>query len=306
MELKLHPAFFWPINRTIVRSVKLSAALLRERMLYRLLWRFAPQRAVDRAVTQLLTPPPHRFPEDELRLMEDASLVAVPMVPDRLIAWRWGRTQDPLVILVHGWGGRGTQLKGFIAPLLERGFSVIAFDAPGHGMTGGPDSSLPHFLRSLDAMLDHAGPAHALIGHSLGGAVAALTMARRPQAATRAVLIAAPASLTESTWRVAAALNWPMALRATVQRRIEYRFGVSWSEFEAGHRVGGQSLLIIHDRHDREVPFTEGLRHARAWPDARMLETEGLGHRRLLADTKVIGAATEFIAAGIWPITGIP
>jgi pimeloyl-ACP methyl ester carboxylesterase len=301
MELKLTPAFFWPFNSTIVRSFKFSAALLRERALYRLLWRHAPQRAVDRAVAQLLTPPSHRFPDEELRLMEDASLVAVPMVPDRLVGWRWGRKQDPLVILVHGWGGRGTQLRHFIAPLLARGFSVIAFDAPGHGMTGGPDSSLPHFLRGLEAMLDHLGPAHALIGHSLGGAVAALVMARRPDAARRGVLIAAPASLTESTWRFAAALNWPADMRAAVQRRIEYRFGVPWSEFEAGHRVGPQDLLVIHDRHDREVPFAEGLRHAGTWPAARMLETEGLGHRRVLADSRVISATTEFISAGVRP-----
>lgn len=299
MELKLHPAFFWPTNSTIVRSAKFSLALLRERGLYRLLWRFAPQRAIDRAVARLLTPPPHHFPDDELRLMEDASLVTVPMVPERLIGWHWGRKQDPRVILVHGWGGRGTQLKRFIAPLLERGFSVIAFDAPGHGMTGGPDSSLPHFLRGLEAVLDHLGPVHALIGHSLGGAVASMIMARRPQAIARGVLVAAPASLTESTWRVAAALNWPSALRAAVQRRIEYRFGVAWSEFEVGHRVGNQALLVIHDRHDHEVPFTEALRYAGTWPNARVLETEGLGHRRLLTDTKVIGAVSEFIAAGV-------
>ncbi len=301
MELRLNPAFFWPINSTIVRSLRFPVALWRERALYRLLWRHAPQRAIDRAVAHLLTPPAHRFPDDELRLMEDASLVAVPMVPDRLIGWRWGRKQDPLVILVHGWGGRGTQLKAFIAPLLERGFSVIAFDAPGHGMTGGPDSSLPHFLRGLEAMLDHVGPAHALIGHSLGGAVAALVMARRPEAARRGVLIAAPASLEESTWRLAAALEWPPALRAAVQRRIEYRFGVAWSEFEAGHRVGAQDMLVIHDRQDREVPFAEALRHASTWPGARLFETTGLGHRRLLADAGVIGAATEFVAAGVRP-----
>lgn len=296
MELKLKPAFFWPFTSTIVRSFTFSAGLTWQRALYRLLWRGLPQQAIEHAARRMLTPPAHHFPDTELRLMEEATLVPVPLVTGRLIGWRWGRRADPVVLLVHGWGGRGTQLKAFIAPLLERGFSVVAYDAPGHGMTGGPESSLPHFMRALEAMLDHLGPVHALVGHSLGGAAAAMVMARRPQSAGRAVLIAPPASLAESTRRLARALAWPEAMRAAVQRRIEYRFGIAWSEFEAERNIGPQPLLVIHDRGDREVPYAEGMRYANAWPAARMLETAGLGHRRVLHDPTAIGASLDFIA----------
>ncbi|MBI5792027.1 MAG: alpha/beta fold hydrolase [Rhodocyclales bacterium] len=296
MELKLKPAFFWPFNRTIVRAFKFSIGLTWQRALYRLLWRSAPQQAIEHAARRMLTPPGHHFPDAELRLMEDASLIPVPLVTGRLIGWRWGHRADPIVVLVHGWGGRGTQLKAFIAPLLKRGFSVVAYDAPGHGMTGGPESSLPHFLRALEAMLDHLGPVHALVGHSLGGAAAAMVMARRPQSAGRAVLIAPPASLTESTRRLARALTWPEAMRAAVQRRIEYRFGIAWSEFEVDRNTGPQPLLVIHDRGDREVPYAEGMRYVNAWPAARMLETGGLGHRQVLNDPTAIGASVDFIA----------
>jgi pimeloyl-ACP methyl ester carboxylesterase len=298
MELKLKPAFFWPNSSTIVRSFKFSAGLAWSRLKYRMLWRLAPQRAIERGARQLLTPPAHRFPDAELRLMEEASLLPVPMVPGRLVGWRWGRRGDPLVVLVHGWGGRGTQLQPFIAPLLARGLSVVAYDAPGHGMTGGPESSLPHFLNALESVLDHLGPVHALVGHSMGGAAAAMIMARRPDKVGRGVLIAAPASLTDATYQVAAALAWPPALTAAVRRRIEYRFGVSWDQFEAERNAGSQDLLVIHDRADREVAFACAMRHIRAWPRARLLETEGLGHRRLLTDPTVLAATADFLAGG--------
>ena len=145
-------------------------------------------------------------------------------------------------------------------------------------------------------MLDHLGSVHALVGHSLGGAAAAMVMARRPKSAGRAVLIAPPASLTESTRRLARALAWPEAMRAAVQRRIEYRFGIAWTEFEADRHTGPQPLLVIHDRADREVPYAEGMRYVSAWPAARMLETTGLGHRRVLHDPTAIGASVDFIA----------
>jgi pimeloyl-ACP methyl ester carboxylesterase len=295
MELHLKSAFFWPINSTSVRSFKFSTSLALRRMAFRLLWQVSPRHAIERAERVLLTPPRQPFSDDEFRKLEEASLLPMPLVSGRLIAWRWGRAADPVVVLVHGWGGRGTQLRSFIEPLLARGFSVVAYDAPGHGMTGGAESSLPHMLQGLTTVLDHLGQVHAIVGHSLGGAVAAMAMARRP-AVKRAVLIAPPASLADSSRRIADALQWPEALRAAVQRRIEYRFGMNWSEFEAERAGGEQPLLVIHDRQDREVPFAEGKRHLSSWPQARMMEVQGLGHRRVLDDSAVIEASVEFVA----------
>ncbi|MDP1735331.1 MAG: alpha/beta fold hydrolase [Sulfuritalea sp.] len=263
--------------------------------MFRALWEVSPRRAISRAARLLLTPPRQAFSDEELAMLEEATLLPVPFVSGRLIAWRWGRAKDPAVVLVHGWGGRGTQLRSFIEPLLERGFSVIAYDAPGHGMTGGEESSLPHILHGLNALLDHLGPVRAVVGHSVGGAMAAIALARRPEV-MRGVLIAPPASLIDHTRRIAAALRWPEALRAATQRRIEQRFGVSWSEFEAESASGGQPLLVIHDANDREVALSEGLRHARNWPRGRLLQTSGLGHRRVLDERLVIEATVDFVS----------
>lgn len=295
MELNLKWAFFWPQNRTIVRSTKISARLLWQRAVFAALWKAAPQRAIERAMRALLTPPRQPFSDAELETLEHASLLPVRSASGRLIAWRWGRAKDPVVVLVHGWGGRGAQLRGFIAPLVERGFAVISYDAPGHGMSGNGESSLPHMLHGLTTVLDQLGPVHALVGHSVGGALAAMVMAQRP-ALKRAVLIAPPASLSASTQRIAALLHWPEALRASTQKRIEQRFGWAWDEFEAERASGEQPLLVIHDREDREVPFAEGLRHQLNWPHAELLETRRLGHRRLLEDPAVIRATAAFVA----------
>ena len=43
------------------------------------------------------------------------------------------RADPPAVYLVHGWGGWRWQLDAFVAPLVEAGFRVVAFDAPSHG-----------------------------------------------------------------------------------------------------------------------------------------------------------------------------
>ncbi|HEY9291289.1 MAG TPA: alpha/beta hydrolase, partial [Microlunatus sp.] len=67
----------------------------------------------------------------------------------------WG-TGSP-VYLMHGWGGWRGQLGGFVRPLAESGYRVVALDAPSHGdsdpgsMGKGRGNGL-EFARALSAV----------------------------------------------------------------------------------------------------------------------------------------------------------
>jgi pimeloyl-ACP methyl ester carboxylesterase len=83
-----------------------------------------------------------------------------------------------------------------------------------------------------------------------------------------------------------------------MQSAIEERYAVRWEDLEPARlapRLGARAL-VIHDRDDRMVPWTQGARVARLWPHARLLTTDGLGHGRILANEDVVRAAAEFIA----------
>jgi pimeloyl-ACP methyl ester carboxylesterase len=56
--------------------------------------------------------------------------------------------------------------------------------------------------------------------------------------------------------------------------------------------------LVVHDRQDREVPFTEAEAMHAALPASRLLATEGLGHGRILGDADVAQAVTSFLLHG--------
>jgi pimeloyl-ACP methyl ester carboxylesterase len=56
----------------------------------------------------------------------------------------------------------------------------------------------------------------------------------------------------------------------------------------------GTRALIVHDRSDREVPFLSAQSLHRAWQGSELMATEGLGHRRLLADPAVVERAVRF------------
>ncbi|WP_238162986.1 alpha/beta hydrolase [Kribbella capetownensis] len=55
-------------------------------------------------------------------------------VVDGVVTYAWGDGRRP-VLLVHGWRSRASRYAGFVARLLELGYSPVSFDAPGHGDT---------------------------------------------------------------------------------------------------------------------------------------------------------------------------
>src|SRR5262249_40423504 len=107
----------------------------------------------------------------------------------KIAARRYG--EGPAVLLVHGWGGRGSQLYAFVEPLVASGFSAITVDAPAHGAPRGKTSSLPSFARAIAAIIDEIGSVHGVIAHSMGAAAAMLAI-HDGAPIPRAVLVAPP------------------------------------------------------------------------------------------------------------------
>jgi pimeloyl-ACP methyl ester carboxylesterase len=52
---------------------------------------------------------------------------------------------------------------------------------------------------------------------------------------------------------------------------------------------------VIHDRDDPEVPLANGEAIAAAWPGARLVTTEGLGHTRIVHDPGVVARGVAFL-----------
>jgi pimeloyl-ACP methyl ester carboxylesterase len=79
--------------------------------------------------------------------------------------------------------------------------------------------------------------------------------------------------------------------------RIAERYRMLWSEMCVEHWAGGATppLLLVHDRGDRIVPSDHAERIRRAWREAELLMTSGLGHRGVRRNGTVIKRAVAFL-----------
>ena len=103
----------------------------------------------------------------------------------------WPAAGAPKMILLHGWMDVSASFQ-FLVDALQGAWDVYAPDWRGYGMTewGRADSYwFPDYLADLDFLLENIEPQSAanLVGHSLGGNVAALYAGIRPQRVRRLV-----------------------------------------------------------------------------------------------------------------------
>jgi pimeloyl-ACP methyl ester carboxylesterase len=135
------------------------------------------------------------------------------------------------------------------------------------------------------------------MGHSMGAAGLSVALLRGLHL-DAAVFVAPPRSPAGFFGEFSRALGLRSGVERATRERLERRVGMPLVEFDIPRMAEKQSapLLVVHDRDDREIPWTDGAAIAEAWPGARMVTTEGLGHRRILRDPAVAAHAASFVA----------
>lgn len=254
--------------------------------------RVSPQRAADLALRRFARP--RRWPEPEV---ESALASKGTLVEFRcgLIAHKYGSGKT--VLLVHGWGGRGLQLGSLIEPIVKQGFSVLALDGPAHGRSPGDWTSPTHFAGFLKSVSLELGSLHAIIAHSFGAVTTILALDNGVDA-DRAVLISGANRYGDILKTYSEILGLSPEASHLFTQAVSYRVGVAAKELMVADYFARvkQPALIIHDRNDKELKFTESEALAKANPKARLVITEGLGHRRILKSDILVQKVTEFLA----------
>ena len=281
----------------ISTTVRTLIPLMLLRWGIRLLAVLRPEAAIARAGSLFCTPEA-RARERALRADDEGAVCdSFEMDGHRIATYAWGDpATQPYVLFAHGWSSHGTRFAPWIPRLREAGYAVVAFDQPAHGRSEGRRTTLPDFACTLFAVAARFGPAAALVAHSLGGAAASVALARGLQA-ERVVLIAPAADPVDAAMRFSRLIRLPERLCRRMIASFEASVGVSFMELQAQHNAPAiaRPALIVHDVEDREVPWAEGERYARYWPDARLLSTRGLGHNRIAGDAGTIAAALRFL-----------
>jgi pimeloyl-ACP methyl ester carboxylesterase len=212
------------------------------------------------------------------------------------------------VYLVHGWGGQRAHLAVFVKPLVAAGYRVIAFDLPSHnesepGALAPGRTTIVECAEAVRAVVAEHGPAHAIVGHSLGAKATALA-ASWGMSVERLVFLAPMASFSLYLDLFTERHGFGPRIRAGLHRRLDRRIGMPLLDTDIANvaaRLGDPTpLLIVHDPDDPDSPHAASEEIAKVWPGARLVSTRGLGrlaHYRILRHRPAINAGVEFVTS---------
>ncbi len=275
-------------NTNIPKSILLTAKVLQN---------LSSDLTVKFAQKLFATPLKHKLPKREFEMEENTiqKLLEIPKIGKEVMVYEYGNG-DKKVLLVHGWSGRGTQLVKIAEDLVALGYQTISFDAPAHGKSSGNTTLMTDFIASVMEIEKHYGPFEFAIGHSLGG-MTVLNAIKQGLQVKKAVIIGSGDSVTAILKDFVSKLN----LKPTYVEKLKSAFEKelqddmeSYSGYVAAESVT-IPVLVMHDKDDEDVPYTASENIVKHLQKGSLYLTEGLGHRKILGDKKVIETLIQFL-----------
>lgn len=240
---------------------------------------------------------PIRFqpPLRELEAASNANIDTFHADGKKLTYYTWG--SGPIILMMHGWAGRGTQFHAFIQPLTKAGYQVISLDGPAHGKSEGKSTNVLEFASAIQALRNIVGPIEGFVGHSFGG-LTGMYAVQHGLDLKYLISIGSPTQAEMLLTEFSARINGSERVRRFIEKRVVKRIGMEFKEISIQHLLGHMPPIHyfnIHDQDDREVSVSHQAVIAKQFPGVVTKTTSGLGHMRVLKSAEVVQAVLEYI-----------
>lgn len=194
-----------------------------------------------------------------------------------IYTWHGNETK---IILVHGWESNAARWEPLFPYLKKTGSTIIALDAPAHGLAKGKEFSVPNYAEFIHEVVKKCKP-QIMIGHSIGGSACLYFQNRYTSLSIeKMILLGAPADLGILLDNYAKLLGLNSTVIQSLDEYFSERFNVNSVSFK-GEKLAETLLvpgIISHDQADEVVLFEESIKIAKGWKKSIFIETNGYGH----------------------------
>ena len=214
----------------------------------------------------------------------------------RIMTYRWHGAKQT-ILLTHGWESNSARWKKLILEFKNKGFNVIALDAPAHGRSGGHVFSAILYAEFINVVAKRFSP-DIIIGHSVGGMASAYFQHKyQCTELKKIILLGSPSEFQDVMKRYTDMLGYNDRVVSQLQQTIFDLFGSYADTFSTAKFLAtiASEGLIIHDEDDRIIPYNDALLLKNSFKNSQLITTKGLGHS--LMDASVAEHIYAFIDA---------
>jgi pimeloyl-ACP methyl ester carboxylesterase len=196
-----------------------------------------------------------------------------------IMTYRWlGKKQT--ILLAHGWESNSARWKKLILRLKQKGFSVIALDAPAHGQSGSKTFNAILYSEFINVVAKRFQP-DIIIGHSVGGMASVFCQYNyKIESVQKLILLGAPSEFKDVFKRYTDMLGYNQRITKQLNTIIIERFGAKPEDFSTAKYLESITSkgLIIHDEDDQIIPYKDALLIKNSFENSTLITTKGLGH----------------------------
>jgi pimeloyl-ACP methyl ester carboxylesterase len=261
----------------------------------------SPRKAAIKAF-KLFCTPQQRVTKKGSAFFESGEPLSFPYAGHTIRGHRWLPGVTPprkKVLIAHGFESASCNFGALIALLVEKGYEVVAFDAPAHGSSGGRRILLPDYVGILRHIEVNYGPFHSYMGHSLGGLALTLFLENVPHnRVTRLVLIAPAVEMTTAVAVFSRVLRLAPGIIKEMDDYVQETNGhhFEWYSLRRALQNNNASILYVQDEDDRVTPLKDALLIRQdGHTNIKFILTKGLGHRKIYKDDETRGKIVAFL-----------
>ena len=250
---------------------------------------------------QFTKTPRARFNEPQQALLEKAEKRTINYQGYELASYRWVPATGaiaPRILLSHGWGSKIADFRRMIEVLVDNGFVVEGIDMKGHGNSTGTHTALPEIRDVLKSYYAKEGPFHAVIGYSIGGLAAGITINELSASLhpKHLIMIATPPYTRYFFKEIIEQVGCKEQVYNEMCDLVYQNYYEPIDYFDLrskAHQLQDLDIHMIYDEHDKTVPFAKGVELNEALPSSSFVQVKGTDHNKIIADKKVIGYILE-------------
>jgi len=204
-----------------------------------------------------------------------------------------GDPSGELVILVHGWNSNAGSMSGIGNALVDKGYHVISFDLPAHGKSKEKYTNMIYCKDALEAVLRSVSTDQpiSIVAHSFGSLVSAYTLSTMTIRVKNLVYLTCPDKVSFIFEEFRDTIGLGDKAYELMVNKTEQILKENLEEVTVLNKLeltNYEKLVLIHDVHDKVLPYSNSIRIVESLPDTTLFSFEKVGHYRMLWNTEII------------------
>lgn len=240
---------------------------------------FSSKYAAKLAIKLFSTPQKGRLNEKETQYLNAAIQEDIIHENISIKTYCWKGTKET-ILLAHGWESNSFRWKSLIEMLRPLDYTIIALDAPAHGNSGGKLFNALLYSECIHTVAKKF-KVNTLVGHSVGGTATIFSQYKKQlESIKKIVSLGAPAGFVDVFKRYETMMGYNKKVSQAMDQYVLREFNHLPEYYSAPNftKEIEAKILVVHDKKDRIIPYTDGLKFKKNHKKIEFIGTKGFGH----------------------------